>query len=1128
MATTSASDALVNLLGANSSITDMSKLELEYFIEILKEEQSRRNKASKVRQIRDIMPIEDWIESEYMLGPDASGIYPYWKQFVVDIFRDTRKPTEKINNVLISGSIGTGKSCLNENTRIPTSLGLMKLKDLKKAFESGKRFTVRAETGVKPCIDVYDNGVANTKKIKFKSGREVEGTYNHKLRFVRDGKIEWVKFEDVKVGDKSLMLQEALPFGEIHMNPNEAYTLGYMVGDGWCNKTYTQVKDNPGHQIPTGKYGSFGVLFQAEQQLVKEKICRAYLNWFGKLNVQSKKKLTNGNTMICLQGYNAELASRLVASGMGSGAENKGIPEFIFRCDKETVAQFIQGLMDADGTVEKKGDVYIQVKSEGLIRDLASLLSMFGINYSLKTKEVVSGGKSYGDFYQLSIYGSESFVKYANEIGFSIDYKAERLRDKVAKCSGGDTRNNRIIVPDAVSELRRLDEEFPLGSGREMHGFVQFRDQPNYTLRQLKKLCEIRPGWVEGSEYLTQIATGNYFFDEVVSIEDGRCHTYDLTIEDDHSYCFGGFISHNTVSEIIMLRKLYELSCFENINAMFHLMSKTNIMFLYFSVNKNQAVNTGYGEFRSMVDASPYFRENFPRRKGLDSILIFPEGVTFAYGSRSSDAIGMSVICAMLDEANFVAGNGNNTSGNAEKALDMFAGIVNRANSRFIMDGGINHALNILVSSSTHESSATARQMSLSKDDPHTIITAPSQWEVKPEKFSKEFFYVFKGSNYLEPSIVNSVDDVNNFRLSVGLPKDKYRDGLEDFASIEREIQELPPHHQERFLKVPVDLRSGFEMNIIRSLQDLGGVSVGSTGKLFSSPIAYESCIDKALEHPFIANEIVISTGDQIQVRDYLSTSFKLKHPERPRFIHIDQSFRSDSTGISSVYVDDVIEQDGVRKPIFAVDFMLRINPPNPPKKIAIYKIRDFVVFLHNRLGMKIGKITYDIFSSEESRQILEEMGFNVGYQSVDRTDKAYLDLVEVMYEGRLKIYDYPILRHELFNLIHYRDKRKVDHPKTVEGSDYTGKGAQEGSKDVSDSLAGALQSALQGSLMEETDAGRTLEDFLKANETRTYFEPDAMTVEELVDRQIDDMIEEMEAQLDGFTMGGIAGFNGF
>lgn len=195
-----------------------------------------------------------------------------------------------------------------------------------------------------------------------------------------------------------------------------------------------------------------------------------------------------------------------------------------------------------------------------------------------------------------------------------------------------------------------------------------------------------------------------------------------------NSVILGGSIGigKSTVAEIIMLRKMYELSCFKNINALFHLMSKTSIMFLYFSVNKTQAVNTGYGEFRALVDRSPYFQEHFPRKKHLDSILVFPEGVTFAYGSRSSDAIGMSVICAMLDEANFISGNGSNSSGNAERALDMYAGIVNRSNSRFIMDGGVNHSLNILVSSSTHESSATERQMNLSRDDPHTIITSPS------------------------------------------------------------------------------------------------------------------------------------------------------------------------------------------------------------------------------------------------------------------------------------------------------------------------------------------------------------------------------------------------------------------
>lgn len=567
----------------------------------------------------------------------------------------------------------------------------------------------------------------------------------------------------------------------------------------------------------------------------------------------------------------------------------------------------------------------------------------------------------------------------------------------------------------------------------------------------------------------------------------------------------------STVSEIIMLRKLYELSCFKNINALFHLMSKTNIMFLYFSVNKTQALNTGYGEFRSLVDSSPYFSENFSRNKRIDSLLLFPEGITFAYGSRSSDAIGMSVICSMLDEANFVAGNGNNVSGSAEKALDMYAGIVNRANSRFIMDGGINHALNILVSSSTHESSATAKQISMSKDDPHTIITAPSQWEVKPDKFSKTFFWVCKGTNYLEPNIVYSVDDINNFRLSEGLYKDKeIKDSSsEDYDVISKAISNLPPHLQDYFLRVPIELKSGFEMNIIRSLQDLGGVSTTTSGKLFNSPAVFNDCIDPRFKHPFVAQEIVIATGDNMQIKDYLREGVGFADKEKPRYIHIDQSTTTDSTGITSVYIDSIIEEEGVRKPIYGVDFMLRINPPKPPKKIAIYKIRNFVVYLRDVVGINIGKVTYDIFNSEESRQILEELGFNVAYRSVDRNDKAYLDLVEIMYEKRLKMYDYPILRHELFNLVHDRARRKVDHPKTIKGNtDYSGKGSDVGSKDVSDSLAGAIANALEIDLSKETKRDSTFNDFIFINSELVDSGYSQDLVDRMIEKEIDDIID--------------------
>lgn len=578
----------------------------------------------------------------------------------------------------------------------------------------------------------------------------------------------------------------------------------------------------------------------------------------------------------------------------------------------------------------------------------------------------------------------------------------------------------------------------------------------------------------------------------------------------------------STTAEIITLRKLYELSCYKNINSLFHLMSKTSIMFLYFSVNKQQAVATGFGEIRAWIDSSTYFRENFPRRSRLNDILVFPEGLTIAYGSGLHDSIGKTILLSILDEANFIGGNGKTGAGNTEKANAIYSSLINRGNSRFITDGGVNNSLNILISSSTTMNSTTETQIAASRDDPHTYICSPAQWEVKPNNFSKKFFYVCKGTNYLEPHIIRSTDDINNFRISEGLPKEKFIDGIEEFDKIDEEIQKLPPHQQLKFLKVPVDLKKGFETNIIQSLQDLGGVSTGAEGKLFNSVAVYNGCIVDYLTHPFVSNELIISTGDKIQIKDYLKNSFRLRHPERPRFIHIDQSYRTDSTGIASVYIEDVIEdEDGVKKPVFATDFIIRINPPKPPKKIAIYKIRNFVVWLGTSFGMKIGKVTYDIFNSEESRQILEEMGFNVGYQSVDKTDKAYLDLVEIMYEGRFKTYDYPIFRYELFNLVHYRDKRKVDHLKTIavdqslgagSGEAYAGKGTGIGSKDSSDAVAGAVFNALQFSISDSSGNEGSIEDFMEANRLNSAWEPDSMTADQMIDKILDDYIDEIDA----------------
>ena len=91
-------------------------------------------------------------------------------------------------------------------------------------------------------------------------------------------------------------------------------------------------------------------MFQKENSLTCDMICKSFRKWFGDKVVDKPLRVStvssNGNTMITLRGQNTKLATWLVNSGAGSGSSDKGVPEFIFRCDRRTQAYFLRGLFD--------------------------------------------------------------------------------------------------------------------------------------------------------------------------------------------------------------------------------------------------------------------------------------------------------------------------------------------------------------------------------------------------------------------------------------------------------------------------------------------------------------------------------------------------------------------------------------------------------------------------------------------------------------------------------------------------------------------------------------------------------------------------------------------------------------
>lgn len=502
----------------------------------------------------------------------------------------------------------------------------------------------------------------------------------------------------------------------------------------------------------------------------------------------------------------------------------------------------------------------------------------------------------------------------------------------------------------------------------------------------------------------------------------------------------------STCGLYIVLRKLYELSCYKNVAGLFGLMSNTMTAFLYFSLTKYQAERSGFAQLRSIIDGIPYFKERFQRNKYRNSTLDFPENIRLFYGSSTADMIGMNVISAIIDEANFF-GDSSGSEVDLGSVEELYNSVLSRTSSRFTSNG-VNNSLNLVISSSTFKTSLTSKLYDKSLTDPSIRYARARLWDIKPQgTYKNEYFYVFAGNDKFDPFIINDTIDLCT-KLGIS---------LDPILSLREAISKLSQEYRLLIDEVPIDFRHIYENNIIQGLQDFSGMSVSSTGKLFSSRSTFESCIDESIKPLFTKSEFTVETNNDESYNciQYYLNGVDFPHKECPRYMHIDIGVANDAYGIACCYKYGSKIIDGVEVPEYFYDFSLRIVPPAPPKRVSIDRCHQFILYMRDVLGLKIGLISFDQFQSEASRQFLSEHGFNVKYQSVDKTDTAYLYFVDCLYKRCVHFSKEfaEDIKKELFDLIWYRQKGKVDHPSDTKHG---------GMKDRMDAVVGALYNAFQ------------------------------------------------------------------
>ena len=534
----------------------------------------------------------------------------------------------------------------------------------------------------------------------------------------------------------------------------------------------------------------------------------------------------------------------------------------------------------------------------------------------------------------------------------------------------------------------------------------------------------------------------------------------------------------STAAIYMIAYRLYELSCYYPPQALYNLMNNSKILFAYFNITKDLAGQVGFSQLRDLIDTIPYFQNIFKRNERINSILEWPQSrIYMKPASTSNDVLGMNLISFFVDEANFFKGDGASSTGNSindvqSKARILYNSVRTRGKSRFVVNNE-DYTFNVLVSSSMYESSFTEDRIKESAGDDNVMVFDAKIWEVKNvDTYSKEKFVVFSGNELIDPVICNSVAEVNYIRAHYRLPEVKCDTPNEA-------IQDIQDYDiKKRFIEVPMNFKKEFEGNIIQALQDIAGVPVAATGKLFSNRDSYSRALTGE-ESPFTQDQIVISTNANTTIQDYFKKDWRPKDLAKKRFIHFDQATSGDSYGAAQCYIDSVTyDEYGLPKVNIKFDWMIRINPPKPPHKIDLAKVRSIIPWQEKMFGISYGMISYDTFQSAEAVQDLDKSGYPVQFRSVDKSDKEYLDLTELYYQGRIHHYRNEWYEKELFNLNWYRAQGKVDHPRVKEW----------GTKDVSDAVCGSVANALEYPAVEEIQRESDIDWFLKGTSTENNF----------------------------------------
>lgn len=157
---------------------------------------------------------EEIVRKEALLGCSMTGIMENpdvtldpslqmeMAQYILEI---NEQLASKLNiNPCARATCVKPEGCQKGDTLVTTSNGIFKLSELGNVNGNTwqpHNINILTEDGYKQSTNFFVNGKKPTKQIKLHSGLTLEGTYNHQYKVLRNGNLEWVRVDEIVVGD---------------------------------------------------------------------------------------------------------------------------------------------------------------------------------------------------------------------------------------------------------------------------------------------------------------------------------------------------------------------------------------------------------------------------------------------------------------------------------------------------------------------------------------------------------------------------------------------------------------------------------------------------------------------------------------------------------------------------------------------------------------------------------------------------------------------------------------------------------------------------------------------------------------------------------------------------------------